>query len=57
MLQSGICMALGRGEEAVQISRDVLEKAPTDAGLLANYALALLVAGDVSQAETAVCFT
>jgi len=48
---AGICIALGRGEEAVRISREVLEKEPTDAGLISNYALALLIAGDVSEAE------
>jgi hypothetical protein len=50
----GICMALGRGEEAVRISREILEKEPTDAGLVANYALALLIAGNVVEAEAAV---
>lgn len=50
----GICIALGRGEEAVHISREVLEKEPTNAGLISNYALALLIAGNVAEAEAAV---
>jgi predicted Zn-dependent protease len=49
-----ICMSLGRGEEAVRISREVMNRAPTDAGLTANYALALLIAGYAEEAEVAV---
>jgi tetratricopeptide (TPR) repeat protein len=49
-----MCMALGKGEEAVQVSREVLEKNPSGADLMSNFALALLVAGDVSQAEAVV---
>jgi hypothetical protein len=51
---AGICIALGRGEEAVRISREVLERESTDAGLISNYALALLIAGNVSEAEAVV---
>jgi tetratricopeptide (TPR) repeat protein len=50
----GICIALGRGEEAVHISHEVLEKTPTDGGLISNYALALLIAGNVAEAAAAV---
>jgi hypothetical protein len=50
----GVCIALGRGEEAVRISREVLEKEPTDGGLLSNYALALLIAGNIAEAEATV---
>ena len=49
-----ICMALGKGEEAVRVSREVLDRNPQDAGLMANYALALLIAGKVSEAEAAI---
>src|SRR2546428_1019185 len=51
---AGICLALGRGEEAVHLCREVLQKAPTDAGLISNYALALLIADNITQAEAAV---
>ena len=51
---AGICIALGRGEEAVRISREVLDRNPTNAGLTSNYALALLIAGNVSEAEAIV---
>jgi len=50
----GICMALGKGEEAVQLSREILEREPADPGLIANYALALLIAGNVQDSEAAV---
>ena len=49
-----ICMALGKGEEAARISREVVDRNPTDAGLTSNYALALLIAGKVPEAEAAV---
>jgi hypothetical protein len=50
----GICIALGKGEEAVNISREILEREPTNPGLISNYALALLIAGNVQEAEAAV---
>lgn len=50
----GICIALGKGDEAVRISREVLQKHPNDAGLISNYALALVIAGYLSEAETTV---
>jgi tetratricopeptide (TPR) repeat protein len=50
----GICIALGRGEEAVRVSREVLDRNSTDAGMISNYALALLIAGNVSEAQAVV---
>lgn len=47
-------MALGKGEEAVRISREVVERHPQNAGLISNHALALLIAGNVQEAEVAV---
>jgi Flp pilus assembly protein TadD len=49
---SGICMALGKGEEAVRISREVVDRNPENAGLISNHALALLIAGLVQEAQT-----
>lgn len=51
---AGICIALGKGEEAVRISREVMDRNPNDAGLASNHALALLIAGRVNEAEAAV---
>lgn len=51
---SGICMALVKGEEAVRISREAMDRNPSDAGLISNHALALLIAGDIHEAEVAV---
>ncbi len=48
------CMTLGYGEEAVQVGWQATELDPYDAGLLANLGLALLVSGDVDQAERVV---
>jgi Flp pilus assembly protein TadD len=47
-------MSLGKGEEAVRISREMAEKNPQDAGLRANHALALLIAGHIQEAESEV---
>jgi len=51
---SGICMALGKPEEAVRISREVVDRNPQDAGLISNHALAQLIAGNIHEAEIAV---
>jgi tetratricopeptide (TPR) repeat protein len=51
---SCICMALGKAEEAVRISREVVNRNPQDAGLISNHALALLIAGSIHEAEIAV---
>ncbi len=48
------CMTLGLGEEAVQVGWQATEIDPRDAGLLSNLGLALLVSGDVEQAERVV---
>lgn len=48
------CMTLGYGEEAVQVGWQATELDPYDAGLLSNLGLALLVSGDVDQAERVV---
>jgi Flp pilus assembly protein TadD len=47
-------MALGKGEEAARVSREVMEKHPNNAGLISNHALALLIAGHVQEAEETV---
>ncbi len=49
-----VCLNLGRGEEAVRVSSQLVQKFPTDPGLLANHALALMIAGRVPEAEAAV---
>jgi Flp pilus assembly protein TadD len=51
---AGMCIALGKGPEAVQVSRELLDKYPNDAGLISNYALSLLISGNIPEAETAV---
>ena len=51
---SGICMALGKAEEAVRISREVVDRNPQNASLISNHALALLIAGNIHEAEIAV---
>ena len=50
---TGICIALGRGPEAVQVSRELLDKYPDDASLISNYALSLLISGNIPEAEAA----
>ena len=44
------CLALGKGEEAVKVAEHAVSLKPDDAGLEANLALALLVAGRVDDA-------
>ncbi|HEY4941175.1 MAG TPA: tetratricopeptide repeat protein [Rhizomicrobium sp.] len=44
------CMTLGYSEEAKVVAKVVCALAPDDAGLRANYALALLTNGDLSEA-------
>lgn len=44
------CIALGYGQEAITVTAAMTKLAPGDAGLLANHALALLIAGDVDGA-------
>jgi hypothetical protein len=51
---AGICIALGRGAEAVPVSRELLDKYPNDAGLTSNYALSLLISGNLAEAEAVV---
>jgi Flp pilus assembly protein TadD len=45
------CVALGYGREAVEISAAVMRLAPDQPGLIANYALALLINGDPHSAR------
>ena len=45
------CLALGRGEPAVAACREICALLPADAGLRANLAYALLIAGDVEGAR------
>ena len=45
------CMALGKGEEAVVVTRQAVVNDPGDIGLVANLALALVVANQVDAAE------
>jgi tetratricopeptide (TPR) repeat protein len=47
------CLEIGQGAEAVEVARTAASKAPRDAGLRANLALALLLAGRVSEADDA----
>jgi Flp pilus assembly protein TadD len=53
------CLALGYGPEAVAVTAAVVRLAPDNAGVIANHALALLVAGDLDGAlreiELAAC--
>ena len=51
---AGVCIALGRGEEAVRVSREVMDKNPKDAGLISNHAFALMIAGHVQEAEAII---
>jgi len=44
------CMRLGMAEEGVRVAREVHARFPEDAGLQANLALALLIAGAVEEA-------
>jgi tetratricopeptide (TPR) repeat protein len=47
------CLETGRASEAVRISETLSAKAPKDAGLLANLALAYLVNGQLDEATRA----
>jgi hypothetical protein len=47
-------LALGYGQEAVEVATAMANLSPDDAGLLANRALALLIAGDVATASADV---
>jgi Flp pilus assembly protein TadD len=44
------CMALGYGREAMVVTAAVVKLAPKDAGLVSNFALALLIGGDIEGA-------
>lgn len=44
------CIALGYGQEAIAVTTKMTKLTPGDAGILANHALALLIAGDVDGA-------
>jgi len=48
-----MCLALGKGDEAVQVYREMMERTPGSASLMADYALALLVADRLTEAESA----
>jgi Flp pilus assembly protein TadD len=45
------CLATGRGAEAVEAARVGVSRNRQDAGLVANLALALLIGGDLAEAE------
>ena len=47
---AGICIELGKGEEAVRVAHHAMRLAPEDAGLVANYAMALLINGQLDAA-------
>jgi hypothetical protein len=49
-----MCLALGKGDEAVQVYREMMERTPGSGRLFADYALALLVADRLTEAESAV---
>jgi hypothetical protein len=48
-----MCLALDKGDEAVQVYREMMERTPGSASLMADYALALLVADRLTEAESA----
>jgi Tfp pilus assembly protein PilF len=48
------CMSLGHGAEGVTVAERALQLEPENAGLLANYALALLINGQTDHAMEAV---
>jgi Flp pilus assembly protein TadD len=53
--EASICaMSLGRSDEAVAHARRALESQPTNGGLRANLALALLLAGRLDEAKMAI---
>jgi Flp pilus assembly protein TadD len=49
-----VCMTLGKGEEALRVSKQVLSLRPDDPGILANHALALLMNSRVPDALAAI---
>ena len=48
------CLNLGRGAEGVTLAEQALTLEPNEPGLIANYALALLIDGKVDAAEKEV---
>ena len=47
---AGECLALGYAQDAVDVTAAMVRLAPSDSGLIANHALALLIAADVEGA-------
>ena len=53
--EASLCaMSLGRSEEAIAYARSAVESQPSNGGLQANMALALLLAGRLDEAKTAI---
>ena len=53
--EASICaMSLGRSEEAIHYASDAVQSQPDNNGLLANLALAFLLAGNVNDADTTI---
>jgi tetratricopeptide (TPR) repeat protein len=48
------CIWTGRGTEAISASQEILRRFPADAGLLANHALAQVVADEMTGAKATV---
>ncbi len=48
------CLNLGRGAEGVTLAEQALTLEPNEPGLIANYALALLIDGQLDSAESQV---
>lgn len=48
------CLELGLAADAVEATRHAIQRSPQDAGLQANLALALLLAGNTAGAEAAI---
>jgi Flp pilus assembly protein TadD len=48
------CADLGYGEEALRLSKAILQLAPDDPGVVSNHAVALLINGDLDGAMEAV---
>ncbi|MEZ4399245.1 MAG: tetratricopeptide repeat protein [Kofleriaceae bacterium] len=51
---AGQCFFCGAADEGVRISREVHARFPDDVGLQSNLALALLIGGDLAEAEATV---
>ena len=49
-----VCLALGKGVEAVEVAEQACRVRPDDPGLMANLGLAMMVAGDVDNALVVV---